>query len=186
MWRLFNNPNQVPITLSIFGVVLTFVQYFFLPSWIPRVPEVLLLGADFSVSAASTGGKWSNESKIENHLVKFSFSIFNSQTVQPVSTYNRDVFLNNRRITWAPRARATKGGLEACYPRKFWNFDALKRYSCVLRGRFLSLKFSLNWVLFLCLFLFACFHIQVLDFVLYFRRYIYVFRVSVSIKRTLF
>ena len=152
MWRLFNNSNQVPITLSIFGVVLTFVQYFFLPSWIPRVPEVLLLGADFSVSAASTGGKWSNESKIENHLVNFSFSILNSQTVQPVSTYNRDVFLNNRGITWAPRARATKGGLEACYPRKFWNFDALKRYSCVLRGRFLSKIFAKLSLIFMLIF----------------------------------
>ena len=70
MWRLFNNSNQVLITLSIFGVVLTlFVQYFLLPSWIPRVPEVFVLGADFSVSAAGTGGEWSNESKIENHLI---------------------------------------------------------------------------------------------------------------------
>ena len=185
MWRLFNNPNQVPITLSIFGVVLTFVQYFFLPSWIPRVPEVLLLGADFSVSAASTGSKWSNESKIENHLVNFSFSILNSQTVQPVSTYNRDVFLNNRRITWAPRVRATKGVWKHAIRE---NFEILMLWNAILvfwEGDFF-LKCSLNWVLFLCLFLFACFHTQVLDFVLYFRRYIYVFRVSISIKRTLF
>ena len=36
MWRLSNNSNQVPITLSIFGVVLTFVQYFFC---LPEYPE---------------------------------------------------------------------------------------------------------------------------------------------------
>ena len=157
MWGLFNNSNQVPIPLSIFGAVLTFVQYFFLPSWIHRVPEVFLLGADFSVSAAGTGGEWSNESKIENHLINFSFSIFNIQTVQPFEYVQSGCFLNNRRITWAPRVRAAKGGLEACYPRKFWNLDAVKRYSCVLRGPFISKMFAKLTVIimpiFICLFL---------------------------------
>ena len=59
-------------------------------------------------------------------------------------------FLNNRRITWAPSVRR---GLDSCYPRKFWNFDALKRYSCVLRGRFLSKMFSKLSVIFMPIFI---------------------------------
>ena len=79
------------------------------------------------------------------------------------------MYFDNRRITWVPRCEPA-GGLGACYPRKFWNFDALKRSVLVFWDGDFFLKCSLNWVLFLCLFLFG----------------IYVCRVSVSIiKRTL-
>ena len=72
MWRLFNNPNQEPIILSIFGVVLntqsarssSFVCWFFGVG--PRP-------ADLLPKAEATGGKWSNESKIENHMSIFYF-----------------------------------------------------------------------------------------------------------------
>ena len=72
MWRLFNNPNQEPITLSIFGVVLntqsakssSFACWFY---GVSRRP------ADLLPKAEATGGEWSNESKIENHISIFHF-----------------------------------------------------------------------------------------------------------------
>ena len=47
-----------------------------------------------------------------------------------------------------------KGGLGACYPRKIRNFDTLKSYSCVWRGRFLSKTFAKSIVFnaFFCVF----------------------------------
>ena len=72
MWRLLNNPNQEPITLSIFGVVLntqsarssSFVCWFF---GVGRRP------ADLLPKAEATGGEWSKESKKENHMSIFHF-----------------------------------------------------------------------------------------------------------------
>ena len=52
---------------------------------------------------------------------------------------------------WAAR-RGGGGGSAAYYLRNVWNFDALKRCSCVLR----AISFY-NVCLFLCLLLFACF-----------------------------
>ena len=157
MWGLFNNSNQVPITLSIFGVVLTFVQYFFLPFWIPRMPEIFVLGADFSVFAACRHWrrmiKWI---KTWKSPCKFFISIFNSQTVQPFEyVHSRCILITDE--SHECRGASRRGGLGACYPRKFWNFDALKRSVLVFWDGDFFLKCSLNWVLFLCLFLFGIF-----------------------------
>ena len=57
------------------------------------MPDVFLLGANFSVSAAGTGGELSNESKIDNHLVNFFYFQFLIVSLSNLlSTYNRDVF----------------------------------------------------------------------------------------------
>ena len=79
------------------------------------------------------------------------------------------MYFDNRRITWVPRCEPA-GGLGACYPRKFWNFDALKRSVLVFWDGDFFLKCSLNWVLFLCLFLFGIFTFAGYQFQLYIKR----------------
>ena len=110
------------------------------------------------------------------------------ENLLPVASYSRrvsDLKVPNIRIASRERRGCESlAGSGSMLPRKFWNFNALKRFSCVLRVRFRS-KMLAKLIVFFPLFLFASFHIQVLDFVLYCRLYIYVFWVSVSIEYTL-
>ena len=139
MWRLFNNSNQVPIILSIFGVVLTFVQYFFafLKTHSAR---------SFSFRCGRRHWRWIIK-WVKNWKSPFNI-IFSFLYIRYIRRYF-SIIDESREC----RGCEPLGGLEACYPRKFWHFDAMKRYSCVLRGWFLCKMFAKLSVIFMPIFI---------------------------------